>query len=89
MTYVACYVLSAVEPPTHPQLRSWNYLRGKKEEEEEVEEEETEEQWGRKEKEEGKVYEEGVAVRGWVSMKIYVLKSSCKMFNVSMNVLCL
>lgn len=30
MTYVACYVSSAAEPPTRPQLRSWNYLRGKK-----------------------------------------------------------
>lgn len=35
------------------------------------------------------IYDGGVAVRGWVSMKIYVLKNSCKMFNVSMNVLCL
>lgn len=39
--------------------------------------------------EEGEICEEGVAVRGWVSMKIYVLKNSCKTFNVSMNVLCL
>lgn len=40
-------------------------------------------------KEEGVIHDEGVAVRGWVSMKIYVLKNSCKTFNVSMNVLCL
>jgi hypothetical protein len=38
---------------------------------------------------EEEMYGEGVAVRGWVSMKIYVLKNSCKMFNVSMNILCL
>lgn len=28
----------------------------------------------------GEIYEEGVAVRGWVSMKVYVLKNSCKAF---------
>lgn len=40
-------------------------------------------------REEAKYMRVGVAVRGWMSMKIYMLKNSCKMFNVSMNVLCL
>lgn len=67
------FICSLAPPSSTPVLK---VFEGKKKKEEEKEEE-------------GEIYEEGVAVRGWVSMKIYVLKNSCKTFNVSMNVLCL
>lgn len=73
-TYVACCILSVIQPLVLAPARSSGLgtigVGGG---------------W----EEEGEIDEEGVAVRGWVSMKIYVLKNSCKIFNVSMNVLCL
>lgn len=62
-------------PSTQPLLWPWNYMKGLKREP--------------KRERGGEIDGEGVAVRGWVSMKIYVLKNSCKTFTVSMTVLCL
>lgn len=80
MSFINCNFLNLSRDET-------NKEEDEDDEEAEEEEEEEEEQWGQGGEEEGKASEEGVAAKGLVTMKIYAPKSSCKMFNVSMNVL--